>query len=128
MIPKNEKNTDDYQIFLIDEVSWYPYFSTTLIVLGVVSLVLTVLTTDIIWLVFLITVLIALYFGQRAVEKKWKDYKIKTENPNLVPEDRCEYWKCSCGKLNPIGTGICRCGKSAAEVEQTIEEQQNGRQ
>ena len=122
MIPKNERNTDEYQLFLIDEVSWYPYFNTILIVFGTASLVTAALTSDIIWLVFLFAILIALYLGQRTVEKKWHNYKIETINPYLMPEDNCEYWKCSCGRLNPIGTGICQCGKSIAEVQQIIEE------
>lgn len=122
MIPKSEKLTDEYQLFLIDEVYWYPYFSAIVTVLGVTVVLIAIFTSEIIWLVALPVVIIALCVGRLVVENKWRNYKAKVKEPAPMPDDKREYWKCDCGKMNPVGIGICQCGKNASESQQIIEE------
>lgn len=112
MIPKSEKNSDEYQYFIIDKVSWYPYFSTILGVAVVTIILVAILTAEIKWLIILPAMLAALYIGQHNVEKKWHNYVSEIKKAEFTVDDKDEYWKCSCGNLNPIGT-ICECGKSA---------------
>lgn len=113
MISKNDKNSDEYQIFIIYDISWYPYFTAILTALGVMALFAAILTSEIKWLIILPAVIFALYFGQHVVEKEWQKYKAEIKKSDYLLEDKCEYWKCSCGRLNPVGTGVCQCGKSA---------------
>lgn len=44
--------------------------------------------------------------------------RLEEDSDMKAGEIRCNSWKCMCGKVNPMHTGTCDCGRGRNEVQQ----------